>query len=165
MPELSAIAKSVKSVGIQSLGELISLVELLNTSLLQEKVLVIIDGFQILLLAQKVYQNWSLFQWATVIMHWIIIQQAANGWENFFQFIDWISLPWIKPFVYEECHFVLDNFRFQFVAWKSFHWLNYLLTILVIPLQFLAWSLICYRLFLCAKELNRMIWQSVGKTT
>ena len=57
MPELSAIAKSVKSVGIQSLGELISLVELLNTSLLQEKVLVIIDGFQILLLAQKVHQD------------------------------------------------------------------------------------------------------------
>lgn len=54
MHALSNIATRVKSIGVQSLAQLMALVELLNTSLFQEKTLLILEGVQVILTAQKV---------------------------------------------------------------------------------------------------------------
>ena len=54
MHALRNTANRVKSIGVQSLAQLMALVELLNTSLLQEKTLLILEGVQLILIAQKV---------------------------------------------------------------------------------------------------------------
>lgn len=81
MHALSSEASRVKSVGLQSLSQLIALVELLNTSLFQEKTLLILEGVQLILVAQKV----------TIILYYIIflffcyselLFAIANRWSD-----------------------------------------------------------------------------------
>lgn len=58
---LNSAASRVKSVGLQSLTQLIALVELLDTSLFQEKTLLVLEGVQLILIAQKVASSVLVF--------------------------------------------------------------------------------------------------------